>query len=136
MRYMLDTNMASYVIKGQPSEVRQTLALKPMDSVVISAVTKGELLYGVARAGHPASLTNVVQAFLQRAQALAWDEQTATVYGDLRAACAGTGITLSALDMMIAAHAIASQSTLVTHDKAFARIIDSRLRVEDWVATA
>ena len=130
---MLDTTMASYIIKGLPPEVRQRLAMQSMGSVVISAVTQGELLYGVARKGHPLSLTQVVREFLLRVEVLPWDEQTATVYGDLRAACANTGITLSALDMMIAAHAVASQSTLVTHDRAFSRIADSSFITDDWI---
>jgi tRNA(fMet)-specific endonuclease VapC len=132
MRYMLDTNTASYIIKGHPPEVRQRLALQPINNVVISAVTQGELLYGVARKGNPASLTRVVEEFLLRIDVLPWDEQTARVYSDLRAACANTGITLSALDMMIAAHSVASQSTLVTHDQAFSRIVDDRFVVDDW----
>lgn len=127
--------MVSYVIKGQPPEARQRLAIQPMDSIVISAVTQGELLYGVARKGHPVSLINVVQEFLLRVKVLPWDEQTASVYGDLRAACTKAGIALSALDMMIAAHSVATQSTLVTHDKAFTRIADSRFVIEDWIKT-
>jgi tRNA(fMet)-specific endonuclease VapC len=133
---MLDTNMASYIIKGRPPEARQRLEMQPMDSIVISAVTQGELLYGVARKGHPASLTRVVQEFLRRVDILPWDEEVAKVYGDLRATCANTGITLSALDMMIAAHSIATQSTLVTHDQVFSRITDSRFTLEDWIKQA
>jgi tRNA(fMet)-specific endonuclease VapC len=108
-------------------------AMQPSGSVVISAVTQGELLYGVARKGHPVSLTQVVHAFLLHVEVLPWDEQTARVYGDLRAACANTGITLSALDMMIAAHAVASQSTLVTHDRAFSRIAESGFVIDAWI---
>ncbi|WP_147477807.1 PIN domain-containing protein, partial [Pseudomonas amygdali] len=52
---MLDTNTASYVIKGHPPEVRERLAKQPMDSIVISTVTQAELLYGLARKGHPAA---------------------------------------------------------------------------------
>jgi tRNA(fMet)-specific endonuclease VapC len=46
---MLDTNMASYLIKGHPPEARQRLVALPMKSVVVSVVTQGELLYGLAR---------------------------------------------------------------------------------------
>ena len=45
---MLDTNVASYIIKGQYPEIRQRLVMLPADSVVVSAVTQGELYYGVA----------------------------------------------------------------------------------------
>ncbi|WP_404547202.1 type II toxin-antitoxin system VapC family toxin [Dyella jejuensis] len=129
---MLDTTMASYVIKGHPPEVRERLVALPMDSIVISAVTQAELLYGLARKGHPAALANVIREFLLRVETLPWDECAATVYGDLRASCTSAGITLGALDMMIAAHAVAANATLVTRDKAFALIPDGTLAVDDW----
>ena len=131
-RFMLDTNMASYVIKGHPPEVRERLAALPMDSIVVSVVTQGELLYGLARKGHPAALANVIREFLLRVEVLPWDERAATVYGDLRASCASAGITLGALDMMIAAHAVATNATLITHDKAFTLVPDGALAVDDW----
>ncbi|MEC5216960.1 tRNA(fMet)-specific endonuclease VapC [Actimicrobium sp. GrIS 1.19] len=133
---MLDTNMASYVIKGHPPEVRQRLAALPMDSVVISVVTQAELLYGLARKGHPAAFTRLIREFLLRVEVLSWDGEAATVYCDLRSSCSASGITLGALDMMIAAHAVAAKATLVTHDKAFSLVPDGVLAVEDWIIQA
>jgi tRNA(fMet)-specific endonuclease VapC len=133
---MLDTNMASYVIKGYPPEVRKRLAALPMERIVVSIVTQAELLYGLARKGHPAALANLIKQFLLRVQVLPWDNDAATVYGDLRAACVASGVTIGALDMMIAAHAIATKSILVTHDKAFGRIPGSVLAIEDWIEGA
>ena len=129
---MLDTNTVSYVIKGHPPQIRKRLMALPMDGVVISTVTQAELLYGLARKGHPAALAHVVHELLLRLTVLPWDEQAATVYGNLRAHCAASGVTLASLDMMIAAHAIAAKTILVTHDKAFTRVPDSQLVVEDW----
>ena len=125
--------MASYIIKSHPPEVRDRLASLPMDEITISAVTQGELLYGLARKGHPGTLAKLIREFLFRVETLPWDEQAATVYGDLRASCMSTGITLGALDMMIAAHSIAAKTTLVTHDKAFSLIPDGVLTLEDWI---
>ena len=133
MRVMLDTNMASYIIKGDPPQARQRLAALPMDAITISVVTQAELLYGLAKKGHPPAFARLLQAFLQRMTVLPWDGAVANVYGDLRATCANAGVTLGALDMMIAAHAVAVQATLITHDKAFARVPGGVLRVEDWV---
>lgn len=130
---MLDTNMASYVIKGNPPEVRARLAALPMDNIVVSVVTQAELLYGLVRKGHPAAFARLIREFLLRVQVLPWDSDTATAYGDLRATCAASGITLGALDMMIAAHALAAKATLVTHDKAFSLIPNDALAVEDWI---
>ena len=53
-------------------------------------------------------------------------------YADLRSSCAAAGVTLGALDMMIAAHAVAAEAVLVTHDKAFGLIPDGVLALEDW----
>ena len=136
IRVMLDTNMASYVIKGNPPEVRKRLAMLPMESVCVSAVTQAELLYGLARKGHPPPLTKVVREFLIRVQVLPWDSEAATICGDLRASCTALGITLGALDMMIAAHAVATQSTLVTHDNAFSLVPGNILTIEDWTSAS
>jgi tRNA(fMet)-specific endonuclease VapC len=130
---MLDTNTASDIIKGHPPEVRQRLAALPMSSIVMSVVTQAELLYGLARKGHPPHLAHVTRELALRVQVLPWDSKAAEVYGDLRASCAAHGIALGALDMMIAAHAIAAKATLVTHDKALSLVPGKVLVVEDWV---
>ena len=130
---MLDTHMASYALKGHPREALQTLAMQPVGSVLISSVTKGELLYGVVRKGSPERLVALVKEFLLGVRVMPWDEDTATVYADMRASCSQQGITLGALDMMIAAHAVATHSVLVTHDRAFSQIPGHKLLIEDWV---
>lgn len=129
--YLLDTNIASHVIKGDIPSVRERLVAIPVESVAVSAVTEAELRYGVAKRGHPQGLATRVHEFLIRVDVLPWTSQVACVYGDLRASCEAAGITLSPLDMMIAAHARESGAILVTRDKAFARIPE-RLVLEDW----
>ncbi len=85
--------MASYIIKSHPPEIRNRLESLPMDGITISAVTQGELLYGLARKGHPATLAKLIREFLFRVETLPWDDQVSTVYGDLRASCMSVGIT-------------------------------------------
>jgi len=102
--------MASYIIKGNPPEARKRLVTLPLNSIVISVVTQAELLYGLARKGRPAAFSSLIREFLLRVQVLPWDSNTATVYGDLRASCAAYGVMLGALDMLIAAHAIAEKA--------------------------
>jgi tRNA(fMet)-specific endonuclease VapC len=128
---MLDTNTASYVIKGLPPQVRQRLLKAPADRVVVSAVTEGELIYGVAKRGTPAALSTLVREFLMRVTVLPWDSEVARTYGELRAASAANGVTLGALDMMIAAHAATIKATLVTADHAFSHL-GPGLTLEDW----
>jgi tRNA(fMet)-specific endonuclease VapC len=47
--YLLDTNTASYVIRGDIPSVRHHLVRVPIARLAVSAVTEGELLYGVDR---------------------------------------------------------------------------------------
>jgi tRNA(fMet)-specific endonuclease VapC len=128
--YLLDTNIASYIIKGHPA-VRQRLVAVPIHQVSISAVTEGELRYDVARVPAGARLNAIVEEFLIRVAVHAWDSAAAREYGRIRATLERAGGKLGNLDTMIAAHALARGSVLVTHDKAFARV--EGLRTEDWM---
>lgn len=129
-RYLLDTNMASYVIKGNIPRVRERLLRVPMAQVSISAVTEGELRFGVARMPEAVRLKIAVEEFLLRVDVLPWDSEVAQHYGRLRAALERNGIPMGNLDMMIAAHALAAQAVLVTNDRVFRRV--KELRIEDW----
>lgn len=129
--WMLDTNMVSHVIKGDRPEIIERLAALPMQDIVISSVTEGELLYGLAKRGYPKALSERISQFLLRVDILPWDHDVTRTYGDLRAACEAKGVTLAPFDMMIAAHAVATAATLVTRDKAFARVSEP-LKVDDW----
>jgi tRNA(fMet)-specific endonuclease VapC len=129
--YMLDTNMASYVIKGTYPLVHQRLAAVPMEAVTVSSVTQAELMFGLAKCGRPERLARLIEEFLLRVDVRPWDRTVANTYGELRASCEAAGFTLGALDMMIAAHAVADGAILITRDQAFSRVPVS-LTVEDW----
>ena len=107
--YLLDTNIASHIIKGDVPRVRERLVAVPMHCVAVSVVTQAELLYGVAKRGHPHGLMTRVHAFLARVSVLPWTPDVAQVYGDLRAQCEAGGLPLAPMDMLIAAHAKALQ---------------------------
>lgn len=129
--YMLDTNTASHVIRGDIPSVVDRLAAVPIQNVVVSSVTQAELLYGVAKRGYPIGLATRVHEFLIRIEVLPWTQDVGRVYGDLRAACEAAGVTLAPMDMMIAAHAKATQAILVTRDRAFS-LVPRGLPLEDW----
>lgn len=132
-RWLLDTNIASHIIKGDHPEIRRKLVHAPMEAVAISAVTEGELFYGLAGRNYPVRLTERVKQFLLRVDVLPWDRNVTQAYGALRTACEIKGINLAPLDMMIAAHAVAAGAILVTRDKAFSRV-PKPLKTEDWAA--
>ena len=70
LRYMFDTNTASYIIKGEPVEIREHLLKVPMANVCISAITEAELLHGVAKKSQAKRLAVVVKEFLLRVEIL------------------------------------------------------------------
>jgi tRNA(fMet)-specific endonuclease VapC len=129
-RYLLDTNMASYAIKGNIPRVRQRLVKVPMAQVAISAVTEAELRFGVARRPEAARLETAVEEFLLRVDSLPWDSAAARNYARVRAALEREGKPMGNLDMMIAAHALAVQAVLVTSDRVFRRV--KQLKIQDW----
>jgi tRNA(fMet)-specific endonuclease VapC len=129
-RYLLDTNIASYVIKGNVPAVRRHIVKVPMAQLAISAVTEGELRYVVARRPDAARLRTIVDEFLLRMTILPWDSEAAQHYGQIRAALEREGQAMGNLDTMIGAHALAMGAVLVTNDRAFTRI--EALKVEDW----
>jgi len=128
--YMLDTNMVSYIIKRQPQAIARLLEV-PMHKVCISAITAGELAFGLAKRPQAVALQAAVQEFLRRVEVMPWDAAVAQTYGMLRAALYKKGTPLAALDLQIAAHALHLQATLVSNDKAFSQV--GLLVVEDWV---
>ncbi len=130
VRYLLDTNIASYVIKGNVAHVRENLRRVPMSDVGISAVTEAELRFGVARKPQATRLELAVQEFLLRVEILAWDSAAARYYAILRSALEDSGTPMGNLDIMIAAQALAADAILVSHDRVFHRV--KHLKVEDW----
>jgi tRNA(fMet)-specific endonuclease VapC len=130
VRYLLDTNTASYVIKGNFPRVRERLLKVPMAEVGISVVTEAELRFGVARRPEATTLKRVVEEFLLRVESLAWDSEAAREYARIRALLEKHGSPMGNLDLMIAAQAVAVGAVLVTRDHVFRRVKD--LKVDDW----
>ena len=129
MRYMLDTNTISSLIKKNPV-VSRKIASVPMERLCLSVISEGEILYGLAKKPNARNLHLVVQEFLKRVDVLVWDTDVAEHYGVLRAQLESNGNLLGPLDMQIAAHASQLGAILVTNDQAFKRF--QKLQVEDW----
>jgi tRNA(fMet)-specific endonuclease VapC len=130
VRYLLDTNTVSYIIKGNRPRVRERLLRVPMAEVGISVITEAELLFGLARRPEATSLKTVVEEFLIRVEVLPWDSEAAQQYSRIRATLEGAGEPMGNLDLMIAAQALASGFVLVSSDAVFRRV--KGLKIEDW----
>ncbi len=130
IRYLLDTNTVSYIIKGNRPRVRERLLRVPMAEVGISVITEAELLFGLARRPDATKLKTVVEEFLLRVEALPWDSEAAQQYARIRATLEYGGEPMGNLDLKIAAQALALDSVLVSSDAVFRRV--KGLKAEDW----
>lgn len=126
-RCMLDTNTVSHLIKAHPAVTRRVLAA-PMASLCISAITEGELLFGLAKRPEAKRLHAAVRELLLRLDVLPWN--SAEHYGMARAETEAQGRILAPLDLLIAAHALSVGAVLVTNDRAFRQV--GGLQLEDW----
>lgn len=128
-RYMLDTNTVSHLLREHPVVTKRIVTV-PMASLCISAITEGELLFGLAKRPVAKRLHVAVREFLRRVDVLPWDNSTAEHYGVVRADMERRGRILASLDLLIATHALSVDAVLVTNDRAFSQMAD--LKVEDW----
>ncbi|MFA7279241.1 MAG: type II toxin-antitoxin system VapC family toxin [Sterolibacterium sp.] len=126
--YMLDTNAASTLIRGRAGPALQRLMTEY--GACISVITEAELRFGVKRRPEATRLAKAVEVFLQDVPSLPWTSVTAEIYAEQRTRMEIQGIGLSAMDLLIAAHAMAEKCTLVSADHAFTQL--PGLRVLDW----
>ena len=131
-RYLLDTNVVSHIMQGRDAALLARLTQVPVGQVAMSSITLAELEYGLHRKGQPPRLRQALTEVLLRMDVMPWNEKVATCYGELCSTLATRGISLSDFDMMIAAHAVAADITLVSRDKAFAQLPAERLSLEIW----
>lgn len=131
IRYLLDTNIASLIIREDVRVVDHFNAIPP-EQIFISVISEAELLFGIARKPEATRLQALVRRFLDSSEILDWTSAAAWRFAQERAVLEGQGRLLADIDMMIAAHALAEDAVLVTNDAAFRRI--SHLKTEDWTA--
>jgi tRNA(fMet)-specific endonuclease VapC len=133
--YCFDTDVLSALIRPSPSSrlIRRLAFVAPADQTT-SAISLGELLYGVARRGSE-ELSERVRAFVEATQlVLPFDRRAAEVYGPLRARLEQEGRKVPEPDLRIASIALARDLTLVTGNvRHFARI--PNLSVENWLSS-
>jgi tRNA(fMet)-specific endonuclease VapC len=130
LTHLLDTNIVSYFVRGNIPAVRRHIVRAPIDSLAVSTVTEAELLFWVlCRPESPRTRVGVAD-FLLSIPSLPWDTGAARSYARTRDMLKRKGLVLSTADLMIAAHALALELTLVTHDQVFG-FVDG-LKTEDW----
>ena len=131
LKYMLDTNIAIYVIKIRPMEVLETFN-RNVGRMCISSITLAELMHGVEKSAKPEHNLQQVEDFVSRLSGLEYGNKAAAHYGDIRAALERKGTPIGVNDLHIASHARSEGLTLVTNNfNEFERV--AGLRLENWI---
>jgi tRNA(fMet)-specific endonuclease VapC len=131
LRYMLDTDICSYVMKRSHDALLRRLQKVPVSEVCVSVVTKSELLYGVEVSPRRQQDEAALNAFLNYVEVLDFPDNASSHYAQIRAQLKKSGKMIGANDLFIAAHARSLGLTLVTHNtQEFRRV--HRLAIEDW----
>lgn len=134
MRFLLDTNICIYLIKKKPLEVLKKFQSYQVSEIGISSLTLAELQFGVHRSQRPAQNQKALNQFLIPLEVANFNDAAATTYGFIRAELEKQGKIIGALDLLIAAHAVSLDITLVTNSTdEFVRV--PALKVENWVRT-
>jgi tRNA(fMet)-specific endonuclease VapC len=132
MEFMLDTNTCIYIIKRKPPEVIEHFYQTEISQIGISAITLSELSYGVSKSSKPGQNQIALTQFVAPLEILDYGDDAALYYGDLRAYLEKQGTPIGSLDMLIAAHALSVDATLVTNnEKEFNRV--PNLKITNWV---
>jgi tRNA(fMet)-specific endonuclease VapC len=131
MRFLLDTNIVSDLVRNPRGKIADRISEVGEDEVCTSIVVAAELRYGATKK-NSARLTSQLEAVLGAIEVLTLEAPVDAVYGVIRAGLERIGQPIGANDLLIAAHALALDLTVVTdNEREFSRI--DGLRVENWL---
>lgn len=131
--HMLDTDTASYLIKGHAPQIEAKLSQLAPSMVCVSVVTQAELMYGLKRLPDNHPLHHAVRQFLSIIRVLPWDSEAANYYAGIRHQLVSSGQTIGDMDMMIAAHSLSANAVLVTNNTRHYDRIEAPLTLVNWV---
>ena len=133
MKYILDTNICIYIINEKPDKVLRKFELYPVYEFGISSITHAELQYGVEKSKNKNANQAAFDEFLLPLTILPFHgKNLVTCYGEIRAVLESRGKIIGPLDMLIAAHALSLDLTIISNNiKEFSRI--PKLKCKNWL---
>lgn len=130
-RYLLDTNIVSDLVRHPQGRVAKRIASEGEKSICTSIVVAAELRFGANKRGS-VRLTMQLEAILSAMEILPLEEPADHRYAELRTSLESRGAPIGPNDMLIAAHALALDCTVITaNEDEFTRV--PGLRVENWL---
>jgi tRNA(fMet)-specific endonuclease VapC len=131
MKYLLDTNIFIYLCKGTYPPIAEHIRTFGPGDVVISSITLAELEFGIAKSAKPEKNRKHFQEMLLPFEILPFDAGAAVEYGKIRHQLESAGSPIGPMDLLIAAHALAAETCLVTNnEREFSRV--NGLKIENW----
>ena len=131
MKYLLDTNICIYAINQRNDAVVKRLKHEGRDNLAISALVAAELAFGVEKSNRSDAKSQLL-LFFSGLQVLPWTDAAVWHYAQQRKALKEAGTPIGEMDLLIAAHALGDDLTLVTNNmREFERV--KGLRLENWV---
>jgi len=131
MKYLLDTNMCIFLMKGNTDVLKHYLMKKEL-GLAISSITIAELYYGVFNSKYVEKNGTNLANFLIGLNVVDFDNSAAVEYGGICTTLRKRGTPIGPMDMLIAAHARALDLTLITNNTSeFERI--EGLKIENWL---
>jgi tRNA(fMet)-specific endonuclease VapC len=131
LRYLLDTNILSALIRAPQGQVAKRLGQRGCDRVCTSLIVAAELRFGARKRGSSV-LTSKVNDLLASMPVLSVEAGVDDVYARIRLALEQAGTPIGPNDLLIAAHALDQDLVLITDNlNEFRRVPD--LQVENWL---
>lgn len=129
--YMLDTNAIIIAVRHPEWPIYPKIKEHLGKDLCISAVTYGELEYGIRKSANPEKNRLAITKILLGIRILDFDSRAAVHFGDIFAELESKRMRIGDRDTMIAAHARSLGYTVVTNNtREFSRV--KGLNVEDW----
>jgi tRNA(fMet)-specific endonuclease VapC len=131
MRFLLDTNIVSDLIRNPQGRVAKRIGNVGEENICTSIIVAAELRYGAAKKASP-KLTAQVEVVLEAIETLPVDAPADEIYGSIRVQLESAGTPIGGNDLIIASQAMTFDLTLVTdNEREFSRI--DGLRIENWL---
>jgi tRNA(fMet)-specific endonuclease VapC len=131
MRYLLDTNIVSDLLRNPQGKVAEQIFKVGETKICTSIIVAAELRYGAEKKQSP-RLSAQLEAVLGALEILSFEKPADASYGSIRAQLERAGRPIGANDLLIAAQALALGYTVVTdNEKEFSRV--KHLHIENWL---
>lgn len=130
MRRTLDINICRYILRRHPVSMIERFSRLDRSELWLSAIVAAELRFGAAKLAAP-RFQAAVEAWLVGFDVRPWPLEATHHYAWIRSPLERAGKPIGGMDLMIAAHALAEDSAIITNNaREFHRV--PGLAVEEW----